>query len=89
LEKVIKKIGAVILIPAFINCLSFIIPTEYYGGGPDKEASVNGTYYLSSHGKLTEVDHSTYKFMQFHEASFAAGALLAMIGGVLWKYDKF
>jgi len=51
-----------------INFLLFFILAVYLGGDALGGGVINGHYFLSNHGRLTEVSHRVFVYSEVHSA---------------------
>lgn len=54
---------------ATANFICFFVVASYLGGDALGGKNANGHFYLSSHGKLTEVSEAVYRYSQLHGLS--------------------
>ena len=57
--KKMKVFGLTLAIIGFVNFTAFFVTTLRAGGGPDDELSKGGRYFVTEHGKVTEVSEQT------------------------------
>jgi hypothetical protein len=73
------KIATAIVIICILNFVAFGIGSAVLGGTADKESIGEGKYYVSNHGKKTEVTEQTWKYSRWHTRSLIVTHPLAMI----------
>jgi len=79
-----KKIVFPLLTVALVNFFLFAAVATYVGGDVINGKSNNGHYYLSSHGKMTEVSRALYIYSVIHATSvFVTHAAFFIIAGYL------
>jgi hypothetical protein len=61
-----------------INLVLFFILTAYLGGDAINGKIIDGRYFLSSHGRLTEVSHRVFIYSEVHTVIFIVLGVLAM-----------
>ncbi len=66
-----------------VNFVSFAIESAKLGGDALNGFEKDGRYYVSNHGRNTEVSHSAWLWSRVHAASVFVSHPLAMIGMVL------
>lgn len=79
-----KIFGLVLAIVGFLNFMAFFVTTMSNGGGPDDKLSGNGKYFVSEHGKVTEVSEQTFRLLKIHERSVWITHPLAMFGILIY-----
>jgi hypothetical protein len=62
---------------ACINFFSYLAECERVGGSPISSAHSDGRFYVSEHGRTTEVDETTWHRMRWHSRSLAVTHPLA------------
>jgi len=80
----------IVWIIAIINFFSFILFTLSLGGDALNGFQENGKYYVSTHGRNTEVSEVIWKMNRIHAISMIFTHLLAIICGLIYwkKYNK-
>ena len=81
LPLIIRVIG----IATLINFLIFVAVSLYIGGDALNGHSVDGHFYLSQKGKLTEVTESMFTYSKWHAISLLVMFPIVMIGGYLTR----
>jgi len=71
-----------------LNFASFIIVALAIGGDAVNGKTEGGRYYLSEHGRDTEVSRSVFEYSRFHVYSVWVTHPLAMFGGYLLYCEK-
>ena len=59
-------ICASIVLIAFLNFMVFSVISSHLGGGPAYDKSIGGKYYLTDHGKYTEVSERKFTYIEWH-----------------------
>ena len=78
------KVFAVVLVLIGVLNFSVLVVTSLgRGGSADRDASHDGHFFVSDHGKLTEVSEGTYRFSLAHSKSVFITHAMAMLGIVL------
>ncbi|MGI4717993.1 MAG: hypothetical protein ACRYF6_06445 [Janthinobacterium lividum] len=72
---------------AVVNFVSFFVGCLYLGGDALNGKIEDGHFYLSDHGKLTEVSKGIYRYSQVHGASVFALIGLTLIVHFAQKTD--
>ena len=70
---------------AVVNFLAFVFVTTQIGGDALNGHSDHGRYYLSDHGKLTEVSKAVYVYSLCHALSLLITHPLAIYAGWVWR----
>ncbi len=65
----LQRICGIILIVASINFIAFMIITVKIGGDAISGRAEQGHYYVSEHGRQTEVSYPVYLFSYIHTIS--------------------
>jgi hypothetical protein len=79
-----KKLYTIVGIVAVLNFVAYLIVTSQIGGDAINGGEQAGHFYLSAHGRRTEVSRSTYMFSRYHTYSLWITHPLAMICGFLY-----
>ena len=69
MRKLLTIIGAALFAVAWLNFTVFWFVAVYLGGDAVSGRVENGHYYLSSHGKLTEVTPNVWRYSRAHTIS--------------------
>ncbi len=70
---------------ALVNFSSFIAIDLYLGGSALNGKQENGKFYLSEHGRYTEVSETIFEYSKFHAYSmFATHALFLSLSFFRW-----
>jgi len=72
---------------ALVNFVSFFAGCLYLGGDALNGKIEDGHFYLSNHGKLTEVSEGVYRYSQLHALSVFALVGLFLIVHFAQKTD--
>lgn len=72
---------------ALVNFASFFAGCLYLGGDTLNGKIEDGQFYLSNHGKLTEVSEGVYRYSQLHALSVFALVGLTLIVHFAQKTD--
>ena len=67
-----KKVKNIFGYLAIINFVSFLASTIYLGGDALSGKIENGHFFLSSHGRLTEVNEDVFEYSKCHGLSVFA-----------------
>jgi hypothetical protein len=80
-------IGGTLFAIAIMNFLAYSVHTGELGGSADKR--VEGQYYVSSHGRYTEVTEQQWRAVRAHGMTvFVTHALGLLVGGTLLAYSQ-
>ena len=79
-----KIFGAI----ALLNFFSFLVACLLLGGDALNGHVEAGRYFLSNHGKLTEVTSEIFRYSQLHGASLFITHPLAMLMGWLGRPNR-
>lgn len=71
---------------AVINFAAFVLIALVIGGDALNGHEVSGRYFLSNHGKLTEVGRMTYEYSKWHAISVFITHPVAIFVG--WKWSR-
>jgi hypothetical protein len=69
------------------NFVAFLVGALYLGGDAANGKAVDGHYFLSNHGYLTEVSHTLFAYSEWHVRSLLITHPLAMLCGWLLSRD--
>ena len=84
-----KYFAYTLVVIGVLNFASFWIIAVVIGGDAVSNAPVDGRYYVSEHGRRTEVSRSVYDYSLFHARSVWVTHPLAFFGGyLLYCEDK-
>ena len=84
-----NTLGMTLFIVAMVNFTVFWIAGVLLGGDAIGSKIHNGRYYLSSHGKYTEVSHGVWVYSKIHAISVWITHPLGILGGVgLTEYAR-
>ncbi len=61
-----KKLLPILVAIAMINFAAFVIGALVLGGDAVSGKVQGGRYYVSNHGKLTEVSQAAYTYSRYH-----------------------
>ena len=75
-----KKVGAIMAGVGILNFVSFGIFCTRIGGSADCAASTNGKFFVSEHGKRTEVSEMIFQENRYHRYSLILTHPMAMLG---------
>jgi hypothetical protein len=78
-----RRILQVVFALGFVNFLVFWFGAVYLGGDAISGKAVDGHYFLSSHGHLTEVSQRVFDYSKWHTRSVSVTHPLAMFCGWL------
>jgi hypothetical protein len=89
MKRYAETIGSIIFFIAFINFAIFWVVALWIGGDAISGKVENGHYYVSNHGKLTEVSHAVWTYSQAHTISvFFTHPIGILVGGGLLEYSR-
>lgn len=71
-----------------VNLVLFFILTAYLGGDAINGKKLEGHYFLSNHGHLTEVSHRVFIYSEVHTVIFLILGILAMPLAVIANRQK-
>jgi len=78
-----KGLCGLVIAIGILNFLAFGITATGLGGDAVNGRSENGHYYLSSHGKKTEVSEAVFNYSRIHVYSVWITHPLAMVAGLI------
>ena len=81
MKKTLSILGAILLSIAFINFAVFWIVAVCIGGDAISGKAENGHYYVSSHGKPTEVSSRVWHYSRVHTRSVWITHPIGLLGG--------
>jgi hypothetical protein len=81
MSKVLNTLGGTLFIIAFVNFLAFWIAAVAIGGDALSGTADAGRYYVSNHGKLTEVSSRVWHYSRIHTISIWITHPLGIFGG--------
>lgn len=82
-------IGGVLFAVAIMNFLAFSVHTSHLGGSADSSRRVKGRYYVSAHGKYTEVTEPQWRAVHAHEITvYVTHPVGLIVGGALLVYAQ-
>jgi hypothetical protein len=81
LPKMLNRIGWLLCLVGAVNFMVFFVVALCIGGDAINGKVENGRYYLSSHGRLTEVSPRVWQYSRFHTISVWITHPLAIFGG--------
>jgi len=85
----LEILGTVLFFIAWINFVVFWVVAVSIGGDAISGKVEGNRYYLSNHGKLTEVSHRVWNYARAHTIStFIALPIGAFVGGGLIAYSQ-
>ena len=91
-QKTLKRICVTIFFLGFANFAAFLIAAVVLGGVAVSGKVEDGRYYLSNHGRLTEVSRGTYFYSRVHTHSVwvthPIAILAAIVASRLNKHEK-
>jgi len=64
-----KHFGYTLFVIGFLNFTCFCIIAAVIGGDAVGHGPIDGKYYVSSHGRRTEVSRSVYEYSWYHTRS--------------------
>jgi len=71
---------------ALVNFFSFVAISLYIGGDAINGHQAAGHYFLSNHGKLTEVSRTVFKYSQWHALSvFVTHSSAILVGWLAFR----
>lgn len=68
------------LVLVWLNLLTCFLGSKYFGGDALNGHAEHGRYFLSDHGRLTEVSATVFTYSYWHHASLFAMIPLAIVG---------
>ena len=82
-------IGGALFAVAIMNFLAFSVHTSYLGGSAIRGKRVEGRYYVSNHGRYTEVTEQQWRAVRAHEITvYVTHPLGLIVGGALLAYAQ-
>jgi hypothetical protein len=76
-------LGVVLFFGGLANFFTFWHVSVMHGGSPSSGKVEDGRFYLSSHGRLTEVNEATWQYLHAHERSIWLTHPLCFLGLLL------
>jgi hypothetical protein len=86
MKRHLAYIGTAVFFIAIINFALFLAIAQKIGGDAINGKVQNGRYYVSEHGKLTEVSHGVWIYSQAHAISVFITHPIGLLGGALAAY---
>ncbi|HEY1683599.1 MAG TPA: hypothetical protein VGG19_02455 [Tepidisphaeraceae bacterium] len=85
-RKLLTKLGAILFGIAWINFMVFWVVAVVIGGDALNGEVENGHYFVSSHGRLTEVSEKMWHFSRAQEISVWITHPIGLVlgGGLMW-----
>ena len=65
----VARLGPTLFVLALVNFFAFVVVALALGGDALNGKAVDGVYYLSNHGKLTEVSRGVWNYSYWHTIS--------------------
>jgi hypothetical protein len=81
MPRVLNIIGGALFLIAIINFMAFWIVAGSIGGDAVSGKAEGGRYYVSNHGKLTEVSSRVWHYSRVHANSVWITHPLGIVGG--------
>jgi hypothetical protein len=81
MDKRLGDVGKVLFFIAWINFAVFWVVAVCIGGDAISGKAVNGHFYVSSHGKLTEVSRAVWNYSRIHTMSIWITHPIGIFGG--------
>ena len=81
-----RRILQVGIAAGFVNFAVFWIAAVYLGGDAISGKAVDGHYFLSNHGHLTEVSQAVFTYSKWHVRSVFVTHPLALLCG--WRLSR-
>ena len=78
-----KALWVSAIVVGILNFLAFGIIATYLGGDAVNGRSENGRYFLSNHGKETEVSQGVFNYSRIHVYSVWITHPLAILSGLI------
>jgi hypothetical protein len=85
MKQKIHLVACTIRSVAIVNFFAFIMALQYLGGDVLNGKEEGGQYFLSQHGKLTEVSASVFLYSKWHSISSMVLMAAAMLVTVISK----
>ena len=86
MNRILRMLGTALPILFFVNFTVFWFATLYIGGDGIGIPPKDGHYYVSSHGRLTEVSYNIWHYTRVHTFIVWTSVPLFFIGIVLYKF---
>ena len=84
-----RRIGATLFAVAIVNFLAYSVHTRNLGGSADNFKQDEGRYFVSSHGRYTEVSEKEWRRVQAHGiAVYVTHGLGLLVGAPLIAYAQ-
>lgn len=81
--KLLKTLCVLAIALGVLNFMAFAIIALCLGGDAVNGRSENGRYFLSSHGKNTEVSEAVFNYSRMHVYSVFITHPLAIVSGII------
>lgn len=82
--RIARITGLILLVAGILNFIAFGVHSAMIGGSAGNGKERDGRYFVSDHGKDTEVSQETFYWSSIHGKSVFITHPLAIIGGVLF-----
>lgn len=80
----LKYIGLSVFLAGILNFAAFGIHTTCKGGSAYDGRVMGGHYFVSEHGRETEVSKTVYDRLLMHEKSAMISFPIALVAGIIW-----
>jgi hypothetical protein len=84
----VNRFCSIVFIVAIVNFVAFLIGVAALGGDAVNGAAEGGRYYVSDHGKRTEVSEAAFTYSQLHCYTLFVTHPMAMICGLVCHQQK-
>jgi hypothetical protein len=82
--RIARVAGLILLVVGVLNFIAFAVHCAMLGGSAGNGTVRDGRYFVSEHGKETEVSQTTFYWSSLHSKSVFISHPLAMIGLILF-----
>lgn len=83
-----NRFCSIVFIVAVVNFVAFLIGVAALGGDAVNGAMEGGRYYVSDHGKRTEVSEAAFTYSEVHFCTLLVTHAMAMICGLVCYEQK-
>jgi hypothetical protein len=83
--RITKPFAYAMFTVALVNFVSFVCIAQWIGGDALNGYTAGGHYFLSNHGKLTEVSGTVFEYSRWHALSMFVTHPAALLVGWQWR----
>ena len=82
------KAGLLALVLGIVNFAAFVLISLWIGGDALNGHTLNGHYFLSNHGQLTETTRVVFLYSEIHACSLFLSGPITLIGAAIFRQWK-